>query len=196
MNASAARLAVDDLAERVRAAGILARVHAAVLQADRVHRAVLGTGTVAFRLAAGCVRIAHATGRTLAHRIARGTSDAERGRVTGIRTARLHGDALDVGHRVRPITRRTLARRFVIVGDTDGVYAARVLVTGIVTGVREPVAELRQRAVDVVDTRHRSTAGRRIVGVAGVEPGRALAVRHVVVDDAEGVRAARDKVAD
>lgn len=196
VDAPAARLAVDDLAERVGAARVLARIHAAVLVADGVHRAVLGPRAIALRLTAVLVRIAHVTRGTLAHGVVGGPGDAERGRVAGVRATGLHGDALDVGHRVRAQPRRALADRPVIVRDADGVHAARVLVAGVVAGVREPVAELGRRAVDVVDAGHRAAAGRRVVRVAGVEPGRALAVRHVVVDDAESVGAAGDEVAD
>jgi len=116
--------------------------------------------------------------------------------MTGIWTARLHGNALDIGHRVRPEPGRTLADGLVVVCDADRVYTARVLVAGIIAGMREPVAELRWRAVDIVDARYRSTSGRRVVRVTRVESGRALAVGHVIVDDTEGIRAAGDKVAD
>jgi len=116
--------------------------------------------------------------------------------MTGVWTARLHSNALDIGHRVRPEPGRTLTDGLVVVRDADRVYAARILVAGIIAGVREPVAELSWRAVDVVDARYCSTSGGRVVRIARVESGRALAVGHVVVDDAESVRAAGDEVAD
>lgn len=198
VDAAAARPAVHDLAERVRAARVLARIHAAMLVADGMHRAVLGAGAVSLRLAAVRVRIAHVIRRAPAHRLVRRrTGDAERRRMTGVRTAGgLDGDALDVGHRIRAQSRRALADRLVIVRDAHGVRPARVLVAGVVAGVREPVAELRRRAVDVVDAGHRSATGRRVVRIAGVRSGRALAVGHVIIDDAERVRAAGDEVAD
>lgn len=196
MNTPAARLTVYDLAERVEAASILARVHAAMIVTDRVHRTVLGARTVSLRLAASHVGVAHVIRRALAHRIVRRPGDAERRRMTGVRTARFHGDALDVGHGIRAKSRRTLADRFVIVRYANRVHAAGVLVAGVVAGVRQSVAKLRRRAVDVVDAGNRAATGRRVVRIAGVQPGRALAVRHVIVDDAERVRSAGHEVAD
>lgn len=116
--------------------------------------------------------------------------------MAGVRTARLDGDALDVRHRVRAEPGRALTDRSVLVRDANRVDAARVLVAGVVTGVRESVAELARRAVDVVDAGHRTAPGRRVVRIAGVLPGRTFAVRYVVIDDAECVRAAGDQVAD
>lgn len=83
-----------------------------------------------------------------------------------------------------------------IVRDADRVHAACVLVARVVAGVSESIAELRGWTVDVVNAGHRPTAGRDVIRITGVEPGRALAIRHVIVDDAKGVRAARDEVAD
>lgn len=196
VNASTAGPTIRDLAERVGAAGVLARIHATMLVADGVHRAVLGPGAVSLRLAAVHVRIAHVIWWALASRTVARAGDAESSRMAGIGTARLHGDALHIWHRVRSQSRRALANRPMIVRDAHRVHAARVLVACIVAGVREPVAELRGRAVDVVDARHGAAAGHNVVRIAGVEPGRALAVCHVIVDHAERVRAARDEVAD
>lgn len=116
--------------------------------------------------------------------------------MTGVRMACLHGDALDVGHGVRAEPGRALTDRLVVVRDANRVHAARVLVAGVVAGVREPVAELARRAIDVVDAGHCAAPGRRVVRIAGVLPGRTFAVRHVVVDDAKRVGAARDEIAD
>lgn len=92
---------VHDLAERVGAARVLAWIHAAMFVTDGMYRTVLGTRAISFRLAAVRVRIAHVIRRAPTHWFIRRTSDAERGRMTGVRTTRLDGDALDVGHRVR-----------------------------------------------------------------------------------------------
>lgn len=116
--------------------------------------------------------------------------------MTGVRMACLHGNALNVGHRVRSKPGWALTDRFVIVRNADRVHAARVLIAGVVTGVRESVAELTRRAVDVVDAGHRAASGCRVVRIAGVLPGRTFAVRHVVIDNAECVGTARDKIAD
>ena len=197
VDAPAARPTVHDLADRVGAARVLARIHTAIFVTDGMHRAVFGTGAVSLRLAAVDVRIAHVIRRAPTDRFARRrTSDAERRRMTGVRTARFDGDALDVGHRIRAQSGRTLTDRPVIVRDANGIHPARVLVAGVVAGMREPVAELRRRAVDVVDAGHRATTGCRIVRITGVRSGRTLAIRHVIIDDAERVRAAGDEVAD
>jgi len=196
VNAFATGPTVHDFAKRVQAARVFARIHAAVFVTDRMQRAVLGPGAVAFRLTASRVWIAHVTRRALAHRIVRGTGDAECRRMTGIWTACLHGNALDIGHRVRPEPGRALTDGLVIVCDADRVYTARVFIADIIAGMREPVAELRWWAIDVVHTRYCSTSGRRVVRVARVQPGRTLAVGHVIVDDTEGIRAAGDEVAD
>lgn len=196
VNAFAAWPTVDDLAERVQTACILAWIYAAMFVTDRVQRAVLGPGAVAFRLTASRVRIAYVTRRALAYRIACGTSYAERGWMTGVRTARFHGDTLDIGYRVCPVPRWALADGFMIIRDTDCVYAARVFVTGVIAGVRESVTELRRWTIDIVDTGYRSASGRWVVRIARVESGRALAVGHVIVDDAKRIRAASDEIAD
>lgn len=78
VDALTARLTVHDFAERVGTARVLARIDAAVLVAHGVHRAVLGTGAVALRLAAVRVRIAHVIRRASAERIVRRAGDAER----------------------------------------------------------------------------------------------------------------------
>lgn len=196
VNALATRSTVHDLAYRVGAASVLARVHAAMVVADGVHRTVLGTGAISFRLAAGHIRIAHVIGRALTHRVVGRAGNADRRRVTGVRTTRLHGDAFNVGHRIWTKSGRTLTDRSVIVRDADCVHAAGVLVAGVVAGVCQSVAELRRRTVDVVYAGHGAATGRRVVRIAGVQTGRALAVRHVIVNDAERVRAARYEVAD
>lgn len=184
VDTTAARPTIDDLAERVQAARVLARVHATVLVADGVQRAVLRAGAVALRLAAVHVRVAHVAGRASAHRLVVRPGDAQRRRMTAVRSTGLHGDALHVRHRIRSQSGRALADRTVIVRDADRVHAARVFVAGIITSVCKPVAELGGRAIDIVDAGHFTTAGGDVVWIAGVMARRALAVRHVIVDDA------------
>lgn len=78
VDAPAARLPVENFAERVGTARVLARIDAAMLVADGMDRAILRSGAVALRLAAVHVRIAHVIRRASAYRIVRWTGDAER----------------------------------------------------------------------------------------------------------------------
>lgn len=196
MDAFTARPTVHDLAKRIGAARILARIHTAMIVADGMHRTVLGARAISLRLATARVRITHVIGWASTHWFVRRARNAERCRVTGVRTASLDGDALDVRHRVRAQSGRALADRFVVIRDANGIHSACILVAGVVAGVREPVAELGRWAVDVVDAGHRATTGCRVVRVASVRSRRTLAVGHVIIDDAERVRAAGDKIAD
>lgn len=196
VDALAAWLTVHDIADRVGTAGVLARINAAMFVTDRVHRTIFGTGAVSFRLAAVHVRIAHMIRRASAHWVIRWTGDAERRWMAGVRMACFHGDALDVGHRIRTKSRRALTDRFVVVRDADRVHAARILIASIVASVRESVAELRRRTVDVVDTGHCAAPGYRVIWIASILPGRTFAVRHVIVDNAKRVGTAGDEVAD
>lgn len=101
VDAPATRLTIDDLAKGVETTGVLARIHTAMLVTDGVHRAVLGPGAISLRLAAVRVRVADVIRRAFAHGVVGRPRDTERSRMTGVRTAGLHGDALDIGHRVR-----------------------------------------------------------------------------------------------
>lgn len=159
MDTPAARSTIDDLAERVGTARVLTWIHAAIFVTDGMHWAVFGARAISLRLAAVHIRITHVVRRALTHWFIRRTGNAKRSRMTGVRTARFHGDALDVGHRIRAQSRWTLADRSMIVCDANGIHPASVLVAGVVTGVREPVAELRRWTVDVVDAGNRATPG-------------------------------------
>lgn len=159
---------VHDLAECVGAARVFAWIHTAMFMTDGMHWTILGAGAVSLWLAAIRVRITHVIRRAPTHRFIRRTSDAERRRMTGIRTTRLDGDALDVGHRIWAQSGRALADRLVVIRDANGIHSARVLVAGVVAGVREPVAKLRRRAIDVVDAGHRAATGRRVIRIASV----------------------------
>lgn len=196
VDAPAARLTIHNFTERIGTTRVLARINTAMLVTNRMHRAILGAGAVSLRLATVHVRVAHVIWWAFAYRIIRWTGDAERCRMTGVRMARLYGDTFDVGHRVRAEPRRALTDRFVIVRNANRIHAARVLVAGVVAGVRESVAELGRRAIDVVDAGHWTAPGRRIIRIAGVLPGRTFAIRHVVIDDAECIGTACNEVAD
>lgn len=106
------------------------------------------------------------------------------------------GHALHVRHWIGSKAWRTLTNSSVVVSDANRVHSARILVASVVASMRQPVAELSGRTVDVVDARNGAAAFDHVVGVASVESGRTLAVRHVVVNDAESVRSAGNEVAD
>lgn len=195
MDALAARLAVHNVANGVGAAGVLARVGASVVVADGVHRAVLGRGAVALRLAALRVRIPDEVGRALAHGFVGRAGDADGRLVAGIRVAGLDRNALHFGDRIRFQSGRALAYRSVIVRYANRVRPASVPVAGVVTRVGQPVAKLRGRAVDVVDAGDRLATVDRVVGIARVQAWGAFAVGHVIVNHAQGVGPARDEVA-
>jgi hypothetical protein len=196
MNALATRLAVDDFAKGVGTTSILAGIYTAILMTDCLYWAILGPGAISFQPTTVNIRIAYVIRRTFAHGVAVRTGNANCSRMTRIYTAGLYGDALDVWYRVRSQTRRTLTNCSMIVSDANSVYATSILVAGVVTDVSEPVAELRRWTIDVIDARYCTTARRYVVGITDVEPGWALAVCHMIVDDAESVGAARDEVAD
>jgi len=196
VNALAIRLTIYDLAKRVGTARILARINAAMFMTDEMHRTIFGTGTVSFRLTTIHVRIAHVIRRALTHRIVRWTGDAECSGMTRVRMACLHSDAFDVGYWVWAKSGRALAYRFVVIRDADRVHTARVFVAGVIAGVCESIAELRRRAVDVVDAGHRMTPGCRVVRIAGILPRWTFTIRYVIVDDTERVGTTSDEVAD
>lgn len=168
MDALATRLPVYNVANRIGAASVLARVGASMVVANRVHRAVLGRGAVALRLAALRVRIPDEVGRALAHGVVGRAGDADGRLVAGVRVAGLDRDALDLGDRIRLQTGRTLAYRPVLIRYADRVRPASVLVAGVVTGVGQPVAKLRGRAVDVVHAGDGLATVDGVVGVARV----------------------------
>lgn len=196
MDALTAWLTVHDFTEGVGTARVLARIDTAMLMANGMHWAIFGTRAVSLRLAAVHVRIAHVIRQALTHRIVCWAGDAERSWMTGVRMACLHGDALDVRYRVWTKPRRTLTDCLVVVCNTNRVHAARILVAGVVTDVRESVAKLVQRTIDVVDAGHRTASRRRVVRIAGVLPGRAFAVCYVIINDAKCIRTACDEIAD
>lgn len=196
MDAPAAWLTIHDFTECIGTTRALARINAAMLVANRMHWAILGAGAISLRLAATRVRVAHVIWWAFADRVIRWTGDAERCRMTGVRMARLYGDTFDVGHRIRAKSRRALTDRFVIVRNANRIHAARVLVAGVVAGVRESVAELGRWTIDVVDAGHWTTPGRRIIRIAGVLSGRTFAIRHVIINDAERIGTTGDEVAD
>lgn len=195
MDTLATRLAVYHVADRIRAASVLARVGATMVVADGVRRAILGRGAVTLRLAPFPVRIPDEVGRALAHWIVGRAWDADGRLVARVQVACLDRHALDLGDRIRFQAGRALAYRPVVVRYANGVRPASVLVAGVVAGVGQPVAELGGRAVDVVDAGHGLATADSVVGVARVQPRGAFAVGHVVVDHAQSVRPARDEIA-
>lgn len=195
MDALATRPPIDNVANGIRSASIFARVGATMVVADRVHGAILGCGAVTLRLAAFRVRIPDEVCRALAHGIVGRARDADGRLVAGIRMAGLDRHTLDVGDRIRFQPGWTLADRSVVVRYANGVHPASILAAGVVTSVGQPVAKLRGRAVKVVDAGDRFASLDRVVGIASVEAGRALAVCHVIVNHAQRVRPARDEIA-
>jgi hypothetical protein len=169
-----------------------------VAPTERVHRTVFVVGAAALELAALAPGegVAEVVGRALAEGAARGPGHANGRRVAGVGLAALEGGALDVREGVGLEARRALADGLVIVGYADGVEAAGAPVADVVARVPLEVAELRRRAVDIVDAGHALAALGRVVGVAGVEARRALAIGHVVAHDAEGVGPAAEETAE
>lgn len=98
------------------------------------------------------------------------------------------GHALDLGQRISPVARRTLALRFVVLGDANRIFPARLSVADIVAGVVQSVAQLVCRAVHVVDARHLFASGTGIVGISSKKSRRTLAASNVVVDHADRLR--------
>lgn len=187
---------IDKFADGIRAASVLARIDATMIVANRVHRAVLGTGAVALRLAAPLVRVAHEIRWALTDGIVRWSRNAQSCFVAGARMAGLDRDAFDVGDRIGSQSRWTLTDRPVIVSNADRVHPASVFVASVVASVRQSVAELGRRAIDVVDTGNRSTSLDPVVRISHVQARWAFAIGNVIVDHAQSVRAAGNEIAD
>ena len=189
LHALANGLAVNDIAKGVTTARIFTGVNTSSILANGVYGAVFVGGAMTLELAAltASVRVAHVVRCALADGTVRGPGHAHSARVAGIWVTDLDGCALDVSHRVWFETRRTLANGSVVVSDADRVKTTGVLVTGVVARMLQQIAELRGRAVDVVDTGHSLAAPRRVVWIAGVQARRALAVGNVVAHNTQSV---------
>lgn len=106
--------------------------------------------------------------------------------MAGVRVAQVHGHALDLGRRVWPRARRTLAVVAMVLGKTDGIVAASI-VADIKASEVQSVASLVCGAVLIDDATDRGAALDRVIGVACKQTWRALALRGVVVGNAHGV---------
>lgn len=82
-----------------------------------------------------------------------------------------------------------------VIGDTNGILTARLLVAHVIARVGQSVAELRCWAVDVVHTWYALTSLCLIVWIAGERSGRTLALGVVVIRNADSMRAALDLLA-
>lgn len=102
------------------------------------------------------------------------------------------GHALDLGQRISPVARRTLALRLVVLGNANRILPARLSVADIVANVVQSVAQLVCRAVHVVDARHLFATRAGVVGISGEKSRRTLAASDVVVDHADRLRSALD----
>lgn len=96
------------------------------------------------------------------------------------------------GQRISFEARRALARGPVIFRYADGIDSARIFLANVETSMGETVAELMSGAVDVINAGYRFAAQSRIVRIAGIKSRRTLTSGHVIVDQANGVRPARD----
>lgn len=187
---------VDNVANSVDSARFFARVYASARLADAQQRTVdVAVRAQALFPAPFGVRVADVAGRAPAHVPGRGIGVAHGGGVARRLVAHFDRLARYFGYGVGPEARRALAKRLVPVGEAHGVRAARVIVAQVRARMRLPVAHLRLRTIVVVHARNPSAAGRR-VRVAGVRAGRTLALRHVIVGHANGVRAALRTVTD
>lgn len=148
------RLPIDDRALRVDAARTQTRIGTLPVHAGRTVRTVaISPGTGPF-LSASRQRVSDLSYRTLAHVPIRARL-AGSGRMARVRIARSHLRTFDLGNRVRPIARRTLAHGAVVFRDAHRILATRILLTDVHAAVRHAIAKLVRGAVPVVDARHR-----------------------------------------
>lgn len=187
-------LPVDDIAESVGSTGTVAGGRATAVDANTVQLAVhVAVGTHALRVAASGVGVAHHAGRAGALVGTAGRAAGGRG-VAGVGVAQVHSLALDLSRWIGSETWRTLTVIPVVLGDADGVVAAGV-VADVEAGVLEPVAGLVCGAVGVGDAADGGAAVDGVVGIPGEQSRRTLALRRVIVGDADGSRAAASGVA-
>lgn len=172
----------------------LTRVHATAVQASRV----LGTILIAIRAhalgtASGGVRVSHLICGTLADMSIR-SGFTNGGRMTGILIATVQSDTLNFRQRIWTISRGALAHGTMVIGNADSVISTGFLIAHIVARVRQSVAQLRCRAVNVIHARHTATSIGLVVWIAGKWSRRALALCVVVIRDADGMWAALDLI--
>lgn len=102
----------------------------------------------------------------------------------------IESDTFYFGQGIRTISRRTLANCTVVIGDADGILPTRLLVADVVAGVSQTVAQLCSRAINVVNTGDGPAAICLVVWIASKRSRWALALRIVIVGDADGMRPA------
>lgn len=90
---------------------------------------------------------------------------------------------------IATIAWRTLTNWRLIFSDANSIFATRQFVADIVASVRETIAQLCWRTVDVVDARHTLATGSHVVWIAVVWTWWALAFGYVIVTDANRLRA-------
>lgn len=183
------RFAIFDGALHVRAAQIVAFVDTSAADASRAGRAFVVAHALADRMAPGRFGEAGVAGRAFANVRRSARAELANGRLGAVRTG-VGQFAADVGDGIATVAGRALAHGCLILSDADGIFAARRSVADVVARVRETVAQLRWRTVDVVDARHTLAAVRHVIRIAGKRTGRALALGDVIVADANRLWAA------
>lgn len=106
--------------------------------------------------------------------------------------ARIGQFASSIGNRISAIAGRALAHGRLVFGNANGILAARQFIANVVAGVRETIAQLSGRTVDVVDARDALATGCHVVWIASVWPGRTLTFSDVIVADANRLWATID----
>lgn len=185
---------VNYFAQGIGSTGRLTRVDATTVQASRV----LGTILISIRAhtlgtASGGIRVSHLICGTLADMSIR-SGFTNGGRMAGILIAAVQSDTLNFGQRIRAISRGALTHGTMVIGNADRVISTGLLVAHIVARVRQSVAELRCRTVNVIHARHTATSIGLVVWIAGKWSRRALALCVVVIRDTDGMWAALDLI--
>lgn len=111
-----------------------------------------------------------------------------------IRVAQVHGHTLDLGRRVWPRARRTLAVVSMVLSKTDGIVAASI-VADIEASEVQSVASLVCGAVFVDDAADRGATLDRVIRVACKQTWWALALRSMVIGNTNSIGSTASGVA-
>lgn len=186
-------LTIDDGTESVGSTETAARIDARVCLANGLRRTVgVSVRAVTAGSAAGGVRIADSSRWAFADMAGR-RGFADGGRVTRTGAAQFRWYAFYFG--IAPVTWRALAIGAVIFGNADCIASARVFLANVVATVRQTITQLMTGTVDVVNAGHGLAPRGEVVGISRIRTRGALTTRHMVIDQANGVRTAHDRLA-
>lgn len=104
-------------------------------------------------------------------------------------------DTRNLGQRITPVSRWTLAYRTMIFGQANGILATGFLIADIVASMRHAVTHLTGRTIMVVDTRNTLATVEWIIRISGIGSRWALTLSLMIVGNANGTWATLDTLA-